>query len=169
AVASPQRETDDTLGLEAATALLFVEQMFERGLERAGELDARVGELAQRLHHAAAGKGELGPVPDWLLALGHAAQERSTLAAFVAETRTTLQSIEQVLDIYFRDASQCDGLPAAALQLRQIGGALRMIGEHRAGDDAIELAERVASFVAAAEATGAGDDEIPSEPAQAEL
>src|SRR5690606_27180043 len=44
----------------------------------------------------------------------------------------------------------------------------RMIGEHRAGDDAIELAERVASFAAAAEAA-ASDNGNSSEPAHAAL
>ena len=167
AAASPERESDESLALEAASALLFAEQIFEHGLARAGELESRAVELGDRLHAAAKSTGELPPLPDWMRALGQAAHERITMATFVAESRATLQQVEQALDAYFRDQSQHAGLAGAGRQLRQIGGALKLLGHAQAGDAAAAVAAQVDGFAEAARAEAAQVDAALDAPAEA--
>ena len=159
AAASPEREADEALALEAASALLFAEQIFEHGLARAGDLESRAAELGDRLHAAAKGTADLPPLPDWMRALGQAAHERITMAIFVAESRSTLQQVEQALDAFFRDQSQHEALAAAARHLRQIGGALKLLGHPQAGEAAVAVAGQVDGFADAARAEPAAESE----------
>src|SRR5690606_33509863 len=133
AAATPEREADEALALEVATALLFAEQMFDRGLRQVDDLDERAAELAARVRQCAASAEALPAMPGWMLELGRTAQERITMSAFVAESRSTLRTIEQGLDTFFRDPSQSAGLPAALRQLRQVAGALQLLGQEQAG------------------------------------
>ncbi|MEB2336199.1 MAG: Hpt domain-containing protein, partial [Burkholderiales bacterium] len=150
----------EALALEGASALLFVEQRFERGFRAQDELDERAGEMAARLRQALAGDSLQGELPQWLRDLSHAAQERLTMASFVAETQGSLRSAEQALDSFFRDATQRADLPQNAQQLDQVAGALQLLGHRDAASAARSIAERVRGFVEQEAAPSADDCEL---------
>ncbi len=67
------------------------------------------------------------------------AEERLTVAAFVAELQANLRSAEKELDAFFRDPAARAGLPEAQKALAQVSGALALLGHdnaHRAVDHA---------------------------------
>ncbi len=136
----------EALALEGASALLFAEQVFERGLKGREGLDDRAGEMASRLVRAVEGGQIEAELPQWLRELSHAAQERLTMASFIAEAQGSLRSAEQVLDSYFRDPAQRDELPQTVHQLGQVAGALQVLGHPDAAAAARSVAERVRGF-----------------------
>src|SRR5690606_2965131 len=75
----------ESLAQEGASALLFAEQVFERKFRGHEGLDARAAEMAARLLQATRGAPVDEELPQWLRDLGHAAQERLTMASFIAE------------------------------------------------------------------------------------
>ncbi|MEI7447217.1 MAG: hypothetical protein WCK28_20185, partial [Burkholderiales bacterium] len=138
----------EVLSLELATALLFVEQALERGARAVAQHDRRATEMAARLDRLAA-RQELdgSPPPEWLAELSRAAQERLTTAAFVAEMQSNLRGCEKALDAYFRDpALQRESLGALEAPLRQVAGALRLLGHDDAADGADTVLRQVAVF-----------------------
>jgi chemosensory pili system protein ChpA (sensor histidine kinase/response regulator) len=69
------------------------------------------------------------------------AEERLTVATFVAELQANLRSAEKELDAFFRDPLERSGLPDAQKALAQVSGALALLGHddvHRAIDHARE-------------------------------
>jgi chemosensory pili system protein ChpA (sensor histidine kinase/response regulator) len=151
--ASPEREGDELLALEAAGGLLFAEQLLEQGggLNRIADVEAHAAELGERLKAAARDTASLAPLPEWMRTLGQAAHDRLTMATFVAEARITLDQAEQTLDAFFRNPTSHGELPEAVRRLRQIGGALRLLGHQQAGMAAEAVARQVAGFAQAAE------------------
>ncbi len=138
----------EALALEGAAALLFAEQLFERGARVQEGLDARAAEMATRLLRAVEGSAFDDELPQWLRQLTQAAQERLTMASFVAEAQGSLRSAEQALDSFFRDASQRADLPQTAEHLEQVAGALQVLGHQDAAAAAGSIAGRVRAFAA---------------------
>ncbi len=138
----------EALALEGAAALLFAEQLFERGARVQEGLDARAAEMATRLLRAVEGSAFDDELPQWLRELTQAAQERLTMASFVAEAQGSLRSAEQALDSFFRDASQRADLPQTAEHLEQVAGALQVLGHQDAAAAAGSIAGRVRAFAA---------------------
>lgn len=136
------------LALEAASALLFAEQIFERGLKGDGEYDVRADEMASRLLQACEGTPPEDAMPQWLRDLAHAAQERLTMSTFIAEAQGNLRSAEQTLDSFFRDSAQRADLPQAVRQFRQVAGALELLGHRDAAAAAHAIAGRIEAFAA---------------------
>ncbi|MGE0805721.1 MAG: Hpt domain-containing protein, partial [Burkholderiaceae bacterium] len=147
-LALSQPVPNETLALEAASALLFVEQLFDRALKDADTHDARGFEMAQRMSEVLAGKAPEQEVPDWLRELAAAAQERLTMATFIGEAQGNLRATEQALDAFFRDATQRADLPQTVRQLYQVAGALQLLGHQDAAAAASVVAEHVQRFVA---------------------
>ena len=137
----------EALALEAASALLFAEQIFERAL-KGDDIDARAAEMAARLLQTAAGTPPEDEMPQWLRTLSHAAQERLTMAAFIGEAQGNLRSAEQALDAFFRDPAQRADLPQTVRQLHQVAGALQLLGHQDASSAASSVADRVQAFAA---------------------
>src|SRR5690606_26510627 len=82
------------------------------------------------------------------------AQERLTMASFIAEAQGSLRSAEQALDSFFRDPGQRADLPQTLRQLHQVAGALQLLDHRDAAAAASSVAERVQGFVA--------DESVPS-------
>ncbi|MFO1300122.1 MAG: Hpt domain-containing protein [Burkholderiaceae bacterium] len=138
----------ESLAQEGASALLFAEQVFERKFRGHEGLDARAAEMAARLLQATRGAPVDEELPQWLRDLGHAAQERLTMASFIAEAQGSLRSAEQVLDSFFRAPSQRNDLPQTVRQLHQVAGALQVLGHRDAAAAAGGIAERVQGLAA---------------------
>jgi chemosensory pili system protein ChpA (sensor histidine kinase/response regulator) len=138
----------ESLAQEGASALLFAEQVFERKFRGHEGLDARAAEMAERLLQSARGAPVDSDLPQWLRDLSHAAQERLTMASFIAEAQGSLRSAEQVLDSFFRAPSQRADLPQTVRQLHQVAGALQVLGHRDAAAAAGSVAERVQDLAA---------------------
>jgi len=131
----------DAVGVEVATSLLFVEQLFEFGLKEFDDLPGRCAELARRIDATLLEAHVDEEAPQWLQDLTSAVQERLTLTAFTTETQLALREAESALDGYFREPEKGrDSLPTATANLKQIAGVLNMLGHDSAGDAAKHLA-----------------------------
>ncbi|MFZ4757498.1 MAG: hybrid sensor histidine kinase/response regulator, partial [Burkholderiaceae bacterium] len=160
ALAAAGSSLAEVLSLEVATALLFVEQALDRGSRgiaqhdrRAAEMAARIDLLTERQEH------DGSPMPDWLTELSRAAQERLTTAAFVGELQANLRACEKTLDAFFREPAERAELPGLEPLLRQVGGALRLLGHDAAAEGADTVMQQVAAFMAAEEPPARADCE----------
>ncbi|HYF59573.1 MAG TPA: Hpt domain-containing protein [Burkholderiaceae bacterium] len=143
----------EVLGLEVATAMLFVEQALERGARGVAQHDRRAAEMAERLETLCERQeGDGAPMPEWLTALSRTAQDRLTTAAFVGELQANLRACEKALDAFFRDPQQRAELSTLDGPLRQVSGALRLLGHDEAAGGADAVARQVAAFVDALDA-----------------
>ncbi|MFM1990479.1 MAG: hypothetical protein RJA99_3436 [Pseudomonadota bacterium] len=160
ALAAAGSNLAEVLSLEVATALLFVEQALERGARAVAQHDRRAVEMSARLDRLTERQElDASPPPEWLAELSRAAQERLTTAAFVGEMQANLRACEKALDAYFRDpGAQRDALPALASPLRQVAGALRLLGHDDAAEGAATVLRQVDAF-AGDEAPQAADCE----------
>jgi chemosensory pili system protein ChpA (sensor histidine kinase/response regulator) len=137
------------LSLEVATALLFVEQALERGARGISQHDRRAGEMAERLDRLCQRQESDGAaMPQWLTELSRAAQDRLTIAAFVGELQTNLRACEKSLDAFFREPTERAELPSLAPLLRQVSGALRLLGHAEAAEGAETVGRQVTAFAA---------------------
>ncbi|MFO0461772.1 MAG: Hpt domain-containing protein [Burkholderiales bacterium] len=162
AAASPQLA--EVLSLEVATALLFVEHALERGARGVAQHDRRATEMAERIDGLCKRQESDGaPTPEWLTELSRAAQERLTVAAFVGELQANLRACEKALDTFFRDPSQRAALPELEPLLRQVGGALRLLGHGEAADGADTVVRQVAAFLESEDPPAAADCERVAE------
>ncbi len=138
---------DDALSLELASGILFAEQALEDGARPGSDYDRHGHAMAAHLDAALAGEvpPDSEPAP-WLRQLSQAAQERLTMAAFVAEMVTSLRGVEKILDTYFRDAAQKAELPQTVQALHQVAGALRLLGHEEACAGAEAVAGKIAAL-----------------------
>jgi chemosensory pili system protein ChpA (sensor histidine kinase/response regulator) len=117
----------ETLGLEVASALLFVDLGVDELPQVDPEYEARASAVTERLRAAYVNQ----PLPDsapWLSELARRAQDRLTMGTVVAETQATLREIEQRLDRFFRNPSERGELAATDAMFDQVCGVLSVLG-----------------------------------------
>jgi len=122
----------ETLGIEIASALLFVDLGIDELPHLEAQFEGRARAVADRLMAARSDR----PLPDlgaWLTELARKAQDRLTMSTVVAETQTTLREVEQRLDRFFRHPEERAELAATPPMLDQIAGVLSLLGH----DDAV--------------------------------
>ncbi|HEU4621158.1 MAG TPA: Hpt domain-containing protein, partial [Burkholderiaceae bacterium] len=127
----------ETIAIETATAVLFVENTLDTFNRLDSHFPERATLIADRLEQALAGQTPDMSV-DWLADLSRKSLERSTMATLVAEIQTNMRAVEQALDAFFRDANKRDGLASTDALLAQTAGALMLLGEQSA-TEALEL------------------------------
>ncbi|HEX5640471.1 MAG TPA: Hpt domain-containing protein [Burkholderiaceae bacterium] len=117
----------DTLGLEVASALLFLDLGVEELPQIEPEYEERAQQVMDRLVKARDGKAlpETGP---WMSELAQRAQDRLTMGTVVAETQSTLREIEQRLDRFFRTPAERAELAATTGMFDQVCGVLSLLG-----------------------------------------
>jgi chemosensory pili system protein ChpA (sensor histidine kinase/response regulator) len=120
-------ETREALGLEVATALLFVDLGVDELPRIEAEYEARAQQVTARLALAREGKPlpEAGP---WMSDLARRAMDRLTMGTVVAETQGTLREIEQHLDRFFRNPADRSGLAGTGPMFDQVCGVLALLG-----------------------------------------
>ncbi|HUN92173.1 MAG TPA: Hpt domain-containing protein [Burkholderiaceae bacterium] len=144
----------EALGIEVASALLFI----ELGVDELPALDAeypgRAEAVVARLDAAQRGQAlpEGGP---WESELARRAQDRLTMGAVVAETKATLREIEQRLDRFFRNPAERGELPETAPMFDQVRGVLSMLGHDEPVAALRSVQQAVANFV---------DPNVPPQP-----
>ncbi len=122
----------ESIALETATALLLAENAADNFSRLNEEFTAQVAAMGARLKASLAGQvSEAAAVP-LLDEMTRKAQERLLMAQVVSEIKSNLGSIETTLDGFFRDAGKRTELPALDTQIRQVLGALTILGSDKA-------------------------------------
>jgi len=148
----------DTLGLEVATGLLFVENALasigrlpENFAERADAMTARLLAVVS------------GDAPEhtasWLDDMSREAQQRQTMTALAGEMQSSLRQVEKMLDEYFRDPTQRTSLGQLDGILHQIEGAMAVLDQDDAMRTVQHTREAVKRFIVA------DDEETPEQAA----
>jgi chemosensory pili system protein ChpA (sensor histidine kinase/response regulator) len=122
--ASGQAPSPD-LGLEVATALLYLEAAFDDLDPKDAQLTVRSNRLAQRLDSARSGPA-LAPDP-WMEALYRRHSDKQTMESVVNELRNLLGQLEKSLDNYFRTPEDKTILAAVPGQLEQMRGVMAVL------------------------------------------
>jgi chemosensory pili system protein ChpA (sensor histidine kinase/response regulator) len=137
---------NEAMALEIATALVLAESALENFQSLDAEFAHSTDIVVNRL--AALGRGEelgLMELPH-LDAMSRRAQERLLLESVAREIRSNLGAIETTLDAYFRDTSRQATLTALTQPIRQIQGALMVLGQDRANAVLGECAHEIGRF-----------------------
>ena len=115
------------VGLEVASALLFVDLGVDELPQIESEYEGRALQVIDRLAKARNGQAlpQAGP---WMSELARRAQDRLTMGTVVAETQATLRDIEQRLDRFFRNPLERTDLPATTAMFDQVCGVLSLLG-----------------------------------------
>lgn len=150
---------NEVMALEIATALLLAESALENFQSLDAEFAHSTNAVVSRL--AALSRGEeLGMLDlPHLDAMARRAQDRLLLESVAREIHSNLGAIETTLDAFFRDPTRKATLAALQQPIRQIQGALMVLGQDRANDVLTECAQAVERFAAADFAPQAGDFE----------
>ena len=117
----------EALGLEVASALLFLDLGVDELPRIEPEYEERARQVIDRLAMARDGQSlpEAGP---WMSDLARRAQDRLTMNTVVAETQGTLREIEQRLDRFFRNPAERSDLAGAGAMFDQVCGVLSLLG-----------------------------------------
>jgi chemosensory pili system protein ChpA (sensor histidine kinase/response regulator) len=147
---------NDTVALEFATALLLAEVSLDRGVPESG-FAAQVSDTLERLGALTRGEAVAAAEQSPTVETARRLQEREARAQVSREMQWNLAQVEQTLDDFFRNQDKRAPLTALAKPLKQIEGALAMMGD----EQAIALIRNAGSTVARfAEST---DDAKPGE------
>jgi len=150
---------NETMALEIATALLLAESALENLQSLDDDFAHSADTVVNRL--TALGRGEeLGTLElPHLDAMSRRAQERLLLESVAREIRSNLGVIELTLDAFFRDPSRQATLAALGQPMRQIQGALSVLGQDRANAVLGECQRAIEHFAETGFTAQAGDFE----------
>ncbi|MES2024767.1 MAG: Hpt domain-containing protein [Pseudomonadota bacterium] len=132
----------DSLSLEIATSLLFVENALQQIGHLSDDFAERADAVTARLLSAVSGEA-LPHSAQWLDEMSREAQERQTMAALAGEMQSSLRQVEKMLDEYFRDTTQRAGLADIDAILYQISGALSVLEQ----EDAVRAVQHTQAAV----------------------
>ncbi|MCB1899244.1 MAG: Hpt domain-containing protein [Rhodocyclaceae bacterium] len=135
---------DEALALEVASAIMLAETALDTGRVPDTAFASQVAQCEARLE-ALTGQTDVqdlatGDLPDAVLQ----AQERMALSQLSREMQVNLAQVEQTLDDFFRRPERRGALPALQTPLKQIEGALNLLGESRAVEVVKDCAGRIA-------------------------
>ena len=130
----PRPDDDQRLIIELPAAFMLAENILDGFGKATGDLEAQVDILSAWLTEAAAGKSTGKPPAGLRAELTQQISAMQLRAQVAREIIANLQQVEQVLDAYARGTAARDSLPALVPQLRQIHGALAVLGLERASE-----------------------------------
>lgn len=137
----PQTE----LAMEVATAILYLEAVFEEWGSTDSEMELRAARLAQRMEHVRIG-GQAETVEPWIEDLYRRVSDRESMGSVVGELRICLTDIEKSIDQYFRVPLDQSVLQAVPGKLGQMRGIFSVLGLDQASSAAISMRESVEEF-----------------------
>ncbi|TMG76499.1 MAG: hybrid sensor histidine kinase/response regulator, partial [Betaproteobacteria bacterium] len=144
---SNREKMSEAVALEVATALLLLENALAGFATLSGEFAQQAQLLRSRLKDCVLGKlRRTAPEIPLLDEMSRKAQERLLMSQVVSEMQANLRSVEQVLDAFFRDTAKRDELASLDKPMRQLLGALEMLGENRARDTLAAAGEDIRRF-----------------------
>jgi chemosensory pili system protein ChpA (sensor histidine kinase/response regulator) len=115
------------LGLEMATAILYLEAVFADPEAVSAQLQERTQALASRLNQVVAG-GVSEPLEPWMEDLFRRVSDHQTMGSVVGELQTSLGELERSLDQYFRNPTERGVLSQVPGKLGQMRGVLSVLG-----------------------------------------
>ncbi|MGB4673919.1 MAG: Hpt domain-containing protein, partial [Azovibrio sp.] len=127
----PSRQSDG-VAMEIATALLLIQTALENYARLGQDFAQQVDLMVKRLQTCMAGQIPQDSDIPLLDEMSRRAQERLLMAQVAREIQSNLAQIEQTLDVYFRDTSKRPDSGALESPLRQIAGALTILGQDAA-------------------------------------
>ncbi len=130
----PRPDDDQRLIIEMSAAFMLAENILEGFGKAPEDLDEQVRILSGWLTEAAAGKSTGKPPTGLRPEFTQQISAMQLRAQVAREIVANLQHVEQVLDAYARGTASRDTLPTLAPQLRQIRGALAVLGLDRASE-----------------------------------
>ncbi|WIM04630.1 MAG: Hpt domain-containing protein [Candidatus Nitricoxidivorans perseverans] len=139
---------DETLGIEVATALLLAEHALDNFRDLGAEFAAQTDIVAGRLGALLRGEPLSTLAMPRLDDISRHAQERLLTNQVVKEIQVNLAVIEQSLDMFFRNPAENAELTGLAKPVRQIEGALTVLGQDRATAVLRECESAIAKFTA---------------------
>ncbi len=141
----PLKQNDAT-AMEIATALLLAENALENyeqlGADFPRQVEAVIGRLAALMRGEAL-EALSTPLLD---EMSRRAQERLMMSQVAREILNNLAQVEQALDAFFRDTSRRDELAALSGPLKQIEGALIILGQDKAVALLRKCEDRIQAF-----------------------
>lgn len=147
-------EFAESLGLEMATSLLFVENALNHIGHLPDNFAERADAMTSRLLTVVSGE-QPTETAQWLDDMSREAQERQTMLAIAGELQTSLRQVEKMLDEYFNDPSQRAALGQIEATLHQISGALAILDQEDAMLAVLHTQDAIRRFAEA------GTDTVP--------
>lgn len=123
---------NESIGLELATALLLTEYALDSFQRLGAEFTGQVRTVAERLDAVLRGRPVAALEIPQLDEMSRRAQEKLLMSQVVREITANLVTIEQSLDAFFRDTSKVGELSGLAKPIKQVQGALVVLGQDRA-------------------------------------
>ncbi|MBS1159465.1 MAG: Response regulator receiver:CheW-like protein:ATP-binding region, ATPase-like:Hpt [Proteobacteria bacterium] len=118
----------DTVAMEVATAILLLQNAQENFKRLGTDFAQQVDLMVARLYACIAGKPAVDTEIPLLDEMTRRAQEKLLIGQVAREIQNNLAQVEQALDAFFRDPAKGHDLSALEAPLKQIGGALAMLG-----------------------------------------
>ncbi len=142
---------NEALQLEMATALLLAQNASEHYRELGQEFADQAHAQSMRLQASIDPAFDVSQIPEvaMLDEISRAAQEKLVVAQVTQEVQANLNQVEEVLDRFFRNASDRAGMPMLPNLLKQILGAFNILQLNVAGDLVRETIQRIEHFTAA--------------------
>ncbi len=147
ATASMARVPSPAVAIEVATAVLYLEVAYD-DLDLANHImEQRSLRLAARLHHVAGG-GEPLPIERWMEALYRRVGDRKMMGTVVGELAQSLAEIEQAVESFVRDPSECSVLETVPVALGHMRGVFSVLGLDQAALAALRMRSTVECLLA---------------------
>ncbi len=133
------------LAMEVATAILYLEAVFEGWGSTDQEMESRAIKLAQRMENVRNG-GQSEAVEPWIEELYRRVSDRESMGSVVGELRICLTDIEKSIDQYFRHPTEKNVLQFVPNKLGQMRGIFSVLGLDQAASAVISMRDRVEEF-----------------------
>ena len=137
-----QKPPEPTLGMEVATAILYLEASFEDFDPGDQQQTSRMGHLAQRVQMARGGAASQ-PLEAWMEELYRRVSDRQTMGSVVGELKLNLSELEKLMDGFFRDPQDKVLLADVPGKLTQMRGVLMVLGLDQAGQAVMRMRDSV--------------------------
>ncbi len=144
--ARQQKPPEATLGMEVATAILYLEATFEDFDPEDKQQANRIAHLAQRVQMARGGAAGQ-PLESWMEELYRRVSDRQTMGSVVGELKLTLGELEKVMDAFFRDPQDKVLLNDVPSRLTQMRGVLAVLGLDQASLAVMRMRESVENIL----------------------
>ncbi|MGV3741592.1 MAG: Hpt domain-containing protein, partial [Burkholderiaceae bacterium] len=121
----------ESLGLEIATSLLFVENALNYPSRLSEDFSEKADAMTARLLSIVVGETPAAKA-DWLDDMSRQAQQRQTMAVLATEMQASLAQVEKMLDEYFGNPAKRAMLGTIDSMLHQIEGAMSILDQEDA-------------------------------------
>ena len=144
---SAQTTPSAELGMEVATAVLYLEAVLQDMAHSENGLIERMDQMAERVKRAQAGEPSL-PLEAWMEDLYRKVSDRHTMGSVVGELKIGLGELERELDQFSRDPTDKEPLVRVPQKLSQMRGVLSVLGLDQAAQAVAHMADNVEDMLA---------------------